>query len=127
MKKIVSTPGAPKAIGPYSQAVKANGFLFVSGQIALDPVTNDLAYGGVSVQLHQVFANIKAILAAEALSLKNVVKCVVFLKTMDDFPMVNTVYGEYFKEDCPARSCVEVGRLPKGAEVEVEVIAAYSL
>ena len=125
MKKIVNTPGAPQAIGAYSQAVKANGFLFVSGQIPLEPVTNDLAYGGVAVEAHQILTNIKAILAAESLSFSDVVKSTIFLVDMDEFQTVNDVYAKYFKESPPARSCVQVARLPKGAQLEIEVIAAY--
>ena len=125
MKKIVHTPGAPIAIGPYSQAVKANGFLFLSGQIPVDPVSGDMAYGGISVQVHQVFANIKAILAAESLTLKNIVKCTVFLADMEDFMAMNETYGTYFKEDPPARSCFQVAKLPKNAGVEIEVTAIY--
>jgi 2-iminobutanoate/2-iminopropanoate deaminase len=125
MKKIINTPGAPQAIGAYSQAVKANGFLFVSGQIPLEPVTNDLAYGGVSVEAHQILTNIKSILAAESLSFGDVVKCTIFLANMDDFQAVNDIYAQYFKESPPARSCVQVARLPKGAQLEIELIAAY--
>ena len=125
MKKIVHTPLAPAAIGPYSQAVKANGFLFLSGQIPLDPVTGELVYGGVSVQTHQVFANIKAILAVEGLSLKDVVKASVFLSDMKDFIMMNEAYVEYFKENPPARSCYQVARLPRDVSIEIEVIAVY--
>lgn len=127
MKKVVNTPGAPKAIGPYSQAVKANGFLFLSGQIPIDPVSGDMAYGGVAVQTHQVFANIKAILTAESLSLKDVIKCTVFLANMEDFQAMNDAYGDYFKEDPPARSCFQVAKLPKNAGIEIEVIAAYPM
>jgi 2-iminobutanoate/2-iminopropanoate deaminase len=124
MKKAISTPGAPKAIGPYSQAIKANGFLFVSGQIALDPVTNDLAYGGVAVQTHQVLTNIKSILANEALTFDDVVKSTVFLANIDNFQTVNEIYAQYFKEMPPARSCVQAA-LPRGADIEIEVIAVY--
>lgn len=125
MKTIINTSGAPKAVGPYSQAVKANGMLFLSGQIPLDPVTGDMAYGGVAVQTHQVFANIKAILASESLTLENVVKCTVFLSSMDDFKAMNDIYATYFKEDQPARSCFQVAKLPMNAGVEIEVIAVY--
>jgi 2-iminobutanoate/2-iminopropanoate deaminase len=125
MKTIVATSMAPQAIGPYSQAVKANGFLFVSGQIPLEPVSGQIVYGGVAMQTHQVFANIKAILAQEGLSLANVVKATVFLKNMDDFAEVNKVYGEYFPSEPPARACVEVARLPRDVSVEIEVTAVY--
>ncbi|MDR2006272.1 MAG: RidA family protein [Acidaminococcales bacterium] len=125
MKKVISTLGAPQAIGAYSQAIRANGFLFVSGQIPLDPVTGDLAYGGVSVQAHQILANIKSILSAESLSFADVVKSTIFLANMDDFKTVNDIYAQYFKEAPPARSCVQAARLPRGAELEIEIIAAY--
>lgn len=125
MKKVVNTAGAPQAIGPYSQAVKTNGFLFLSGQIPVDPVSGDLAYGGIAVETHQVFANIKAILAAEGLTLSNVVKCTVFLANMNDFQTMNEVYGEYCKENPPARSCVQVAKLPKNVNIEIEAIAVY--
>ncbi len=125
MKKVIASSGAPKAVGPYSQAIKANGFLFVSGQIPLDPVTGELVYGGIVVQTHQVFANLKAILSAEMLSFKDVVKCTVFLDDIKDFQAVNEVYGEYFAEDMPARSCIQVAKLPRAAGIEIELIAAY--
>lgn len=125
MKTIVATSMAPQAIGPYSQAVKANGFLFVSGQIPLEPVSGQIVYGGVAMQTHQVFANIKAILAQEGLSLANVVKATVFLKNMDEFAEVNKVYSEYFPSEPPARACVEVARLPRDVSVEIEVTAVY--
>ncbi len=125
MKTIIATAQAPQAIGPYSQAVKANGFLFVSGQIPLDPVTGQMTYGGIATQTHQVINNIKAVLAVEGLSLAQVVKTTVFLQSMDDFAAMNKVYGEYFPAEPPARSTVQVGRLPKDAGVEIEVVAAY--
>ena len=125
MKTVVATSQAPQAIGPYSQAIKANGLLFVSGQIPLDPVTGQMAYGGIATQTHQVMNNIKAILATEGLALANVVKTTVFLQSMDDFAAMNKVYGEYFPAEPPARSTVQVGRLPKDAGVEIEVVAAY--
>ena len=125
MKEVVNTPGAPQAIGPYSQAIKTDGFLFLSGQIPVDPVSGDLAYGGIAVQTHQVFANIKAILAAQGLTLADVVKCTVFLTDMNDFQTVNEVYGQYFKENPPARSCVQVAKLPKNVGIEIESIAVY--
>ncbi|HWQ60795.1 MAG TPA: RidA family protein [Negativicutes bacterium] len=125
MKTIIATNQAPQAIGPYSQAVKANGFLFLSGQIPLDPVTGQMVYGGIAMQTNQVLTNIKAVLAAEGLTLAQVVKTTVFLQSMDDFAAMNKVYGEYFPAEPPARSTVQVGRLPKDAEVEIEVVAAY--
>lgn len=125
MKTIIASDQAPKAIGPYSQAVKANGFLFLSGQIPLDPITGQLVYGGVGPQAHQVLSNLKAVLAKEGLTFANVVKTTVFLQNMDDFAELNKVYGEYFKNEPPARSTVQVARLPRDASVEIELIAAY--
>lgn len=124
-KEIISTNAAPKAIGPYSQAVKANGFLFVSGQIPIDPFTGEIVYGGVVSQTHQVCANLKAILAAEELTFANVVKTSVFLADMNDFHAMNEVYAQYFGEQPPARACVQVAKLPRDVSVEIEVIAAY--
>ncbi len=125
MKTIVATDQAPQAIGPYSQAVKANGFLFLSGQIPLDPVTGQLVYGGVAMQTRQSLVNIKAVLAKEGLTLENVVKTTVFLHDMNDFAAMNTVYAEFFPAGPPARSTVQVARLPKDAAVEIEVVAVY--
>ncbi len=125
MKTIVATNQAPQAIGPYSQAVKANGFLFLSGQIPLDPVTGQLVYGGVTMQTRQSLVNIEAVLAKEGLTLKNVVKTTVFLQDMDDFAAMNKVYAEFFPAEPPARSTVQVARLPKDASVEIEVVAVY--
>ncbi|MGI6093666.1 MAG: RidA family protein [Veillonellaceae bacterium] len=126
MKKVVNTSMAPQAIGPYSQAIKANGFLFVSGQIPLDPVSGQLAYGGIEVQTHQVLKNLSAILAQEGLTFDHVVKTGVFLQDMNDFAVVNKVYAEYFKNEPPARACVQVARLPRDVGVEIELIAAYN-
>ena len=125
MRKTIKAYGAPQAIGPYSQAVRVGGLLFLSGQIAIDPVTNDLAYGGITVQVHQIFANIRTILKSEDLDLDDVVKCTVFLADMNDFNKMNKAYGEYFKENLPARSCIQAAKLPRGADIEIEVIAAY--
>ncbi len=125
MKTIIATNQAPQAIGPYSQAVKANGFLFLSGQIPLDPVTGQMVYGGIAMQTSQVLNNIKAVLAAEGLTLASVVKTTVFLQNMEEFAAMNKVYGEFFPAEPPARSTVQVGRLPKDAEVEIEVVAVY--
>ena len=124
-KAIISTNEAPKAIGPYSQAVKANGFLFASGQIPIDPVTGEIVYGGVVSQTHQVCANLRAILAAEKLSFNDVVKTTVFLSDMDNFHAMNEVYSQYFGEQPPARACVQVAKLPRDVSVEIEAIAAY--
>ena len=124
MKQVINTNKAPGAIGPYSQAIKANGFLFVSGQLPVVPATGQFAEGGVSGQTRQSLENVKAILAAAGCTLDDVVKTTVFIKDMNDFGAVNTAYAEYFTQDCPARACFEVARLPKDALVEIEVIAA---
>ena len=125
MKTVINTNGAPQAIGPYSQAIKANGFLFISGQIPLDPVTAQIVNGGVEIQTYQVINNLKAILAHEGLSCDNVVKTSVFLKDMEDFAVVNKVYAQYFTNMPPARACVQVARLPRDVSVEIEAIAVY--
>lgn len=125
MKAVVSSDRAPQAIGPYSQAIKANGFLFASGQIPLDPITGQIVYGGIENQTHQVFANLRAILEQENLTFANVVKTTVFLKDMDDFTMMNKVYSQYFTDEPPARACVQVAKLPRDVTVEIELIAAY--
>ena len=125
MKTVINTNGAPQAIGPYSQAVKANGFLFVSGQIPLDPVSGQIVYGGIESQTYQVLNNLKAILAHEGLTFDDVVKTSVFLKDMEDFSEVNKVYAQYFQKEPPARACVQVARLPRDVGVEIELIAAY--
>jgi len=125
MKTVINTNGAPQAIGPYSQAIKANGFLFVSGQIPLDPVTAQIVNSGVELQTYQVLNNLKAILAHEGLSCNNVVKTTVFLTDMEDFAVVNKVYAEYFTNEAPARACVQVSRLPRDVSVEIEAIAVY--
>lgn len=124
MKKVISTAEAPKAIGPYSQAIEAGGFVFVSGQIPLIPATGELVEGSVEVQTARVLENLKAILEAAGLSMENVVKTTVYITNMDDFAKVNGIYGQYFQENPPARVCVEVSKLPKGALVEIDVIAA---
>lgn len=123
MKTVVSTNEAPQAIGPYSQAIKANGFLFISGQIPLDPVTGEVVYGGIEMQTRQVLNNLKAILAKEGLSFSNAVKTTVFLQDMNDFAAMNKIYTEYFEVDPPARSTIQVARLPKNVAVEIELIA----
>jgi 2-iminobutanoate/2-iminopropanoate deaminase len=122
-KKIVSTDSAPKAIGPYSQAVIANGFAFLSGQIPLDPATNQLIEGDIAAQTERVFENLKAVLAACGSSLGKVVKTTVFLKDMGEFAKMNEVYGRYFTENTPARATVEAARLPRDVKVEIECIA----
>lgn len=122
-KEIVLTKAAPAPIGPYSQAVKAGGFLFCSGQIPLDPATNQLIQGDVKAQTTLVMKNIEALLKQGGATFENIVKTTIFLKSMGDFPLVNEIYGSYFKSNPPARSTVEVARLPKDVSVEIEVIA----
>jgi 2-iminobutanoate/2-iminopropanoate deaminase len=122
MKKIISTQNAPAAIGPYSQAIQFGNLLFVSGQIALDPKTGEIIDGGIEVQTKRVLENLKAIIEEAGMTLKNVLKCSCFLKTMGDFVKFNSVYDSYFGESLPARETVEVGRLPKDVLVEVSAI-----
>ena len=126
MKKIVSTNDAPAAIGPYSQGIRSGSLLFCAGQIPLDPKTGQIVSGDISAQAKRVLENISAILRAEKLSFGHVVKTTIFLTSMDDFQTVNEIYGSYFRENPPARSTVAVSALPKGAKVEIEVIAMAS-
>jgi 2-iminobutanoate/2-iminopropanoate deaminase len=119
----VATKDAPQAIGPYSQAIRASGFVFTSGQIALDPATQQVAAGGVAVQTERVLRNLAAVLEAAGSGLDKVVKSTVFLKDMNDFAAMNEVYGKHFNGAAPARSTVEVARLPKDVLVEIDVIA----
>ena len=119
MKEIISTDKAPAAIGPYSQAVKVGNLLFTSGMIPIDPATNTLVEGGIEIQAERALENVKALLEASGTSLGNVVKTVVFIKNMDDFAKVNEIYAKYFTENFPARSCVEVARLPKDVLIEM--------
>lgn len=123
MKEIISTTKAPAAIGPYSQAVKLGNMIYTSGMIPLVPETMQIAEGGVQGQTRQVLENLKALLESTGSSLGNVVKTTVFIKDMNDFPKINEIYAEYFNEKQPARSCVEVARLPKDVLVEIELIA----
>lgn len=123
MKQIIHTNNAPQAIGPYSQAVMANGTLYVSGQIPVVPATGAIVSDKVEDQARQVMENVKAVVEAAGLTLDNVVKTTVFIKNMDDFAVINGIYSEYFKENCPARACVEVARLPKDVLIEMEAIA----
>lgn len=123
MKKIIKTAGAPQAIGPYSQAVEEKGFVFVSGQIPLDPKTGTIVAGDIREQTKRVMENGKAVLAAAGCALSDVVKTTIYLKSMGDFPAVNEIYGSYFPADPPARATVEVSRLPKDVAVEVDFIA----
>jgi len=122
-KKVVSTDAAPKAIGPYSQAVIANGFAFLSGQIPLNPATNTIIDGDIAAQTGQVLENLKAVLAACGSSLDQVVKTTVFLKDMSEFAKMNEVYARYFTHNPPARATVEAARLPRDVRVEIECIA----
>lgn len=122
-KNCVKTEKAPKALGPYSVAVKANGFVYTSGQVGIDPASNDLVPGGLEHQVRQVLDNLKIVLEASGTSLEKVVKTTVFLKDMGDFAAMNVIYGEYFTEAFPARSAVQVAALPKGALVEIEAVA----
>ena len=124
-KKIILTDHAPKPIGPYSQAVQVKSLLFCSGQIALDPTTGQMAGPDVESQTRQVMKNIEAVLKAAGLGWESIIKTTIFLKSMNDFPKVNEIYGQYFKVDPPARSTVEVSRLPKDALVEIEVTAIH--
>ena len=120
---VISTKAAPQAIGPYSQAIEANGTLYISGQIPLDPTTMEFVSDEVEAQTHQCLKNIQAILEEAGYSLNNVVKCGIFLADMNDFATVNEVYRQYFNEHKPARACVQVARLPRDAKVEIEAIA----
>lgn len=124
--QVISTTEAPAAIGPYSQAIKLGGLLFTSGQIPLD-ASGTLVQGGIEEQTHQVFRNLKAVLAEAGASFQDVVKATVFLKDMNDFVTVNGIYASYFGEHKPARSAVEVARLPKDVLVEIEVIASTNV
>ena len=122
-KNIIATKNAPGAIGPYSQGIRANGFVFASGQIGLDPATGEFVKGGIVEQSRQALLNVKNVLEAAGSGLDKAVKTTVFLKDINDFAAMNAVYSEFFKTDCPARSAVQVAALPKGALVEIEVIA----
>ena len=123
MKQIIATDRGPKAIGPYSQAVKANGFLFVSGQVCLDPKTQQLVEGDISKQTERVMENLKGIVEAAGSSLDKVVRTTVFLADMNEFTAMNDVYGRYFAQNAPARSTVQAARLPRDVRVEIDVIA----
>ncbi len=122
-RDIVKTDAAPQALGPYSQAIKANGFVFVSGQTALDPRTGQMVGQDIKTQTRRVLDNIKAVLQAAGTSLDNVVRCSVFLKDMNDFGPMNEEYGSYFKELPPARTTVQAAKLPRDALVEIDAIA----
>ena len=123
MREVIATKEGPQAIGPYSQAIRANGFVFVSGQVAIDPATQQVISGDVVVQTDRVLKNLSAILKAAGTGLEKVVRSTVFLKNMGDFTAMNEIYGRYFSATPPARSTVEVARLPKDVLVEIDVIA----
>lgn len=125
-KRAVETPDAPKAIGPYSQAIVANGFVYTAGQVGADPKTGTLVEGGIEAQTEQVLKNIAAVLKASGSSLESVVKTTVFLADMNDFAKMNEVYAKYFKAPFPARSTVQVARLPRDAKVEIEAVAVMA-
>jgi 2-iminobutanoate/2-iminopropanoate deaminase len=122
MKQILNTENAPKALGPYSQGIKAGCLIFLSGQLGLDPKTNDFAEGGVVEQTRQALNNLKHVVESAGSKMENVVKTTVFLKDMNDFQAMNLIYGEFFKSEPPARSTVQVAALPKGGLVEIEAI-----
>ena len=123
MRDVISTPDAPKAIGPYSQAIRANGFVFVSGPVAIDPATQQVIDGDVAAQTDRALNNVSAILKAAGSNLQHVVRSTVYLKNMGDFAAMNEVYGKFFTDAPPARSTVEAARLPKDVLVEIDVIA----
>lgn len=122
-KKVISTSNAPAAIGPYSQAIEVNGFIYASGQIPVIPETGEIPEG-IEAQARQALTNVKALMEASGLTMANIIKTSVFIKDMNDFAKVNEIYASFFTGDYPARSCVEVARLPKDVLIEVEVIAA---
>ena len=125
MRQAVSTPSAPKAIGPYSQAIRAGSLLFVSGQVPIDPATGQIVNGDIAAQTHRVFQNIGEILKAGGASFDHVVRTTVFLADMNDFTAMNEAYATYFTAPAPARATVQVSRLPKDARVEIDVIASF--
>ena len=127
MRNVISTPDAPKAIGPYSQAIRARGLVFVSGQVAIDPATQQVIEGDIAAQTERVIKNLSAILSSAESSLDQVVRTTVFLKNMNDFAAMNDVYGKFFSAKPPARSTVEVSRLPKDVLVEIDVIGLTSI
>jgi len=122
-KKVIQTEKAPKAIGPYSQAIQAGNFLFLSGQIPLDPKTGELVKGDIRQQTKQVLENIKGVMESQKLGMENVVKVTIFLKDIGNFNQVNEIYATYFPSSPPARSTVEVAKLPRDADIEIEAIA----
>ena len=126
VKAIISTDGAPRAIGPYSQAIRAGELVFASGQIPIDPVTGEFVPGGIAEQTEQVLRNLTAVFEAAGVTMKQVVKTTVFLVDMDDFAAMNEVYGRFFGSEPPARATVQAARLPRDARVEIEAIASTS-
>lgn len=126
MKGIIATNRAPAAIGPYSQATEMNGFVFTSGVIPIDPATGEVVDGGIEEQAEQALTNLKALIEASGAMLRDTVKTVVYIKNMDDFAKVNEIYGRFFTDYYPARSCVEVARLPKDVLIEIEAIVGKS-
>jgi len=124
-KRIIKVTGCPEAVGPYSQAVRANDFLFVSGNLPIDTETGKIVEGGIEQQTHMVLKNISTLLNGAGLCISDIVKTTIFIKDMNDFSKVNSVYSEYFATEYPARSTVEVARLPKDALIEIECIAKY--
>ena len=123
MANVISTDKAPAAIGPYSQAIEVNGMIYTSGMIPIDPSTGELVTGSVEAQAEQAISNLEALLAASGSSIEKAVKTVVFISNMDDFGKINEVYAKHFKEPYPARSCVQVARLPKDVAIEIEAVA----
>ena len=123
MANVISTDKAPAAIGPYSQAIEVNGMIYTSGMIPIDPSTGELVTGSVEAQAEQAISNLEALLAASGSSIEKAVKTVVFISNMDDFGKINEVYANHFKEPYPARSCVQVARLPKDVAIEIEAVA----
>ena len=123
MANVISTDKAPAAIGPYSQAIDVNGMIYTSGMIPIDPSTGELVTGSVEAQAEQAISNLEALLAASGSSIEKAVKTVVFISNMDDFGKINEVYAKHFKEPYPARSCVQVARLPKDVAIEIEAVA----
>ena len=123
MANVISTDKAPAAIGPYSQAIEVNGMIYTSGMIPIDPSTGELVTGSVEAQAEQAISNLEALLAASGSSIEKAVKTVVFISNMDDFGKINKVYAKHFKEPYPARSCVQVARLPKDVAIEIEAVA----
>ena len=122
-KEVISSPNAPKAVGPYSAAIKTGSFVFMSGQLGLDPQSGNLVEGGVEAQTKQALTNLQSVLQSNGLDMEAIVKTTVFLQDMGDFAKMNAVYAEFFKSDPPARSTIEVAALPKGGMVEIEAIA----